>query len=156
MSDEQQIVSPEERINELEVQVQELTNNWKRTAADFENFKKRKEQEAPEMIQFAKELTVGKLMPSLMNLEQVLKYAPDDEKYKDWIAGLRGTIMQLEKDMEELGVSKIKTIGESFDPTKHEAVEEAEGDSGKVIKEIQPGFMINGKVIIPAKVAVGK
>jgi molecular chaperone GrpE len=44
-----------------------------------------------------------------------------------------------------------------FDPTKHEAVEEVEGqESGKIVKEIQPGFMLNDKVIIPAKVAVGK
>ena len=131
-------------------------NNWKRTAADFENFKKRKEQEGPEMIQFAKELTVAKLMPSLQNLEQVLKYAPEDEKYKDWLSGLRGTIAQLEKDMEELGLKKIKTVGEAFDPSQHEAVEEAAGESGKIIKEISPGFMLNNKVIIPAKVAVGK
>lgn len=107
-------------------------------------------------MQFAKEVTVVKLMPSLQNLEQVLKYAPDDEKYKDWITGLRGTIMQLEKDMEDLGVKKIKTLGEQFDPQRHEAVEEIEGEAGKVVKEIQPGFTLNQKVIIPAKVAVGK
>ena len=100
MSDEQ-IISPEEKINELEAKVEELTNNWKRTAADFENYKKRKEAEGPEMMQFAKELTVAKLMPSLQNLEQVLKFAPTDEKYKDWLVGLKATIMQLEKDMEE-------------------------------------------------------
>src|SRR6476661_5066432 len=107
--DEQQIVSPEDKILELEAKVLELTNNWKRTAADLENYKKRKEAEGPEMMQFAKEVTVAKLMPSLQNLEQVLKYAPEDEKHKDWLAGLRGTIMQLEKDMEDLGVRKIKT-----------------------------------------------
>src|SRR5262245_22714505 len=127
MSDEQQILSPEE-------QIEELTNNWKRTAAEFENYKKRKEAEKPEMIQMAKEMTVARLMPSLINLEQVLKYAPDDEKYRDWIAGLKATIMQLEKDMEALGVTKIKTVGEVFDHDRHEAVEEVEGESGKVIK----------------------
>lgn len=161
MSDEQDLNNQENNteplsVEALQAQNAELMNNWKRTAADFENYKKRKEQEAPEMMQFAKEVTVAKLMPSLQNLEQVLKYAPEDEKYKDWIAGLRGTIMQLEKDMEELGVKKIKTVGEKFDPERHEAVEEAEGESGKIVHEIQPGFTLNEKVIIPAKVAVGK
>ena len=156
MSEEQQIISPEEKITELEAKIEEVTTNWKRTAADFDNFKKRKEAEGPEMMQFAKEVTVAKLMPSLQNLEQVLKYAPTDEKYMDWLTGLRATILQLEKDMEDLGVKKIKTVGEMFNHEKHEAVEEKEGESGKILSEVQPGFTLNDKVIIPAKVIVGK
>ena len=90
-------------------------------------------------------------------MEQVLSYAPTDEKYKDWLTGLRATIQQLEKTMEELGVVKIKTVGEQFDPTRHEAVEEIAGEEpGKIVKELQPGFLLNNKVIIPAKVGVGK
>jgi molecular chaperone GrpE len=153
MTDEpiqEEILSPED-------QVAELTAKWKRTAADFENFKKRKEAESKELFEFAKEMAVLRLMPSLQSLEQVLFYAPDDEKYKDWLTGLKATILQLEKSMEELGVVKIKTVGEQFDPTRHEAVEEVEGqEAGKVIKELQPGFTLNNKVIIPAKVTVGK
>src|SRR5437867_3851519 len=130
MSDEPEILSPEDQITQL-------TANWKRTAADFENYKKRKEAESKELFEFAKEMAVLKLMPSLQSLEMVLKFAPDDEKYKDWLSGLKATIMQLEKTMEELGVVKIKTVGEQFDHTKHEAVEEIEGqESGKIIKEI--------------------
>ena|SRR3989344_7291641 len=153
MSDEQ--TQPDEILSP-EAQIEELTNNWKRTAADFENYKKRRESESKELLEFAKEVTVMKLMPTLQSLEMVLKFAPDDEKYKDWLAGLKATIMQLEKTMEELGVVKIKTVGEQFDHSQHEAVEEVEGEPGKVLKEIQPGFMLNNKVIIPAKVAVGK
>ncbi len=144
-----EIVSPEE-------QIADLTNKWKRAAADFENYKKRREGETKEVLEFAKQMTVMKLMPTLQSLEQVLTYAPQDEKYKDWLTGLRATIQQLEKTMEELGVVKIKTVGETFDPTHHEAVEETSGEPGKVIKELQPGFMLNNQVIIPAKVAVGK
>jgi molecular chaperone GrpE len=93
----------------------------------------------------------------LQSLEQVLAHAPDDEKYKEWLEGLRVTIVQLEKTMEGLGVKKIKTVGEKFDPTRHEAIEEVGGkEQDKIIKEIQPGFTLNNKLIIPAKVAVGK
>ena len=156
MSDEQQILSPEDEITQLQAKNEELTNNWKRAVADFENFKKRRESEGKEILEYAKEMTVLRLMPSLQSLEQVLSFAPTDEKYKDWLAGLKATIMQLEKTMEELGVIKIKTVGEQFDPTRHEAVEEKEGEAGKVLSELQPGFMLNNKVIVPAKVAVGK
>jgi len=150
----EEILSPED-------QIAQLTANWKRTAADFENYKKRRESESKELFEFAKEMAVLKLMPSLQSLEQVLFYAPDDEKYKDWLTGLKATIAQLEKTMEELGVVKIKTVGEQFDHERHEAVEEIDPpaggqEAGKIIKELQPGFTLNNKVIIPAKVTVGK
>jgi len=143
-------------IQKLREQNQELTENWKRTAADFENYQRRKEAERKEIVEFSKEITMMKLIPSLESLEQVLTYAPADEKYKEWLTGLKATITQLEKTMEELGVIKIKTVGQPFDHSQHEAVEEAVGAEGEIIKELQPGFMLNGKVIIPAKVVVGK
>ena len=154
MSDKEE--TTQETAEELKAKVEEITNNWKRTAADFENFKKRKDAEAKDIVAIAKEMAVLQLMPSLQSLEQVLVYAPADEKYKDWLTGLKATIHQLEKAMEELGVMKIKTVGEKFDPHLHEAVEEAEGAAGMVIKEVQPGFTLHDRVIIPAKVAVGK
>ena len=129
---------------------------WKRTAADLVNYQNRKASEHKELVEFSKQITVMKLMPSLESLEQVLIYAPDDPKYKEWLTGLKATIVQLEKNMEELGVTKIKTLGQPFDPHLHEAVEEAEGTPGEIIKELQPGFMLNNKVISPAKVVVGK
>jgi molecular chaperone GrpE len=149
----------DKEFNELQAlkdRNEELMNNWKRSAADFENYKKKVEAERKELVEFSKEITVMKLMPSLESLEQVLVYAPQDDKYKEWLTGLKATIIQLEKTMEDLGVIKIKTQGQPFDPSRHEAVEEMDGPDGQVMKELQPGFMLNGKVIIPAKVAVGK
>ena len=143
-------------VDPKDEEIQQLTDKWKRTAADFENFKRRKESEAKELIGYSKEMIVAQLMPSLQNLEQVLKFAPTDEKYKDWLAGLKATIIQLEKAMEDLGLVKIKTVGEQFDPNLHEAVEESESESPGILKEVQPGYTLNGKVIIPAKVVVGK
>jgi molecular chaperone GrpE len=143
-------------LQELKDRNEELMNNWKRTAADLENFKKRVESERKELVEFSKEITVMKLIPSLESLEQVLIYAPQDDKYKEWLAGLKATIQQLEKSMEDLGVVKIKSMGQPFDHSQHEAVEEVDGPEGQIVKELQPGFMLNGKVIIPAKVAVGK
>src|SRR5882724_10356160 len=119
-------------IQKLRDENKELVENWKRTAADFENYKKRKEIERHELIELSKEITVAKLIPSLESLEQVLIYAPEDEKYKEWLQGLKATISQLEKTMEELGVIKIKTVGEPFDHNMHEAVEEAEGAEGEI------------------------
>ncbi|MGE5297648.1 MAG: nucleotide exchange factor GrpE [Acidobacteriaceae bacterium] len=144
-------------IDRLKEENDRLMNNWKRAAADFENFKKRKQQESTELLEFAKEMAVVKLLPSLQSFEQILKYAPHDDKYKDWLTGLKVTIMQLEQTMEEMGIKKIPTLGAKFDHNLHEAVEETEdAEEGMVAKEIQPGFTLNGRVMIPAKVAVGK
>jgi molecular chaperone GrpE len=144
-------------MDEQELTKEELLDNWKRTAADFENYKKRKQQESAALLETAKEMAAIRLLPSLQSLEQVLKFAPNDDRYKDWIDGLKATIAQLEKTMEEMGLKKIKTVGEMFDHNLHEAVSEVESDeAGKIIEEVQPGFTLNNKVIIPAKVAVGK
>ena len=70
-------------LEETKLHAEEYLNNWKRAAADFENFKKRKDAEAKELFEFAKEMTIYKLMPTLQSLEQVLAFAPTDEKYKD-------------------------------------------------------------------------
>lgn len=149
-------MSEELSLEELKAKNEELLNNWKRTAADFENYKKRKSAESQEIVEMVKEMTVLKLLPSLQSLEQVLNFAPLDEKFKDYLLGLRATIQQLEKAMEELGLTKIKAAGEKFDHDRHEAVEEVEGEEGVIMKEVQPGFMLHNKVIIPAKVVVGK
>jgi molecular chaperone GrpE len=156
MSDQPNVVNENESLEELQAKCEEYLNNWKRVAADFENYKRRKEMENRELVEYSKEMTVMRLLPSLQSLEQVLTFAPSDEKYKDWLLGLKATIMQLEKTMEELGVVKIKTVGQQFDPHVHEAVEETESDTDGIVKEVQPGFLLNGKVIIPAKVVVGK
>lgn len=148
--------SPAGGEGKIEMTKEELLNNWKRAAADLENLQKRRVKENTELLEFAKEMTVMRLLPSLQSLEQVLKFAPNDEKYQGWIDGLKATILQLEKAMEELGLKKIKTVGEAFDHSLHEAVEHEEGDGDVVVREVQPGFMLHDKVIIPAKVVVGK
>lgn len=136
---------------------EELLNNWKRAVADLENFKKRTQSDAKELLEYAKEMTVMQLIPSLQSLEQVLAFAPSDDKYKDWLNGLKATIAQLEKTMEGLGVKKIKTRGSKFDPNLHEAVQEvASKEEDMIVDEVQPGFTLNNKLIIPAKVIVGK
>lgn len=143
-------------MTQLLEQNQDLADKWKRLAADFENYKRRKEVESRELAEYSKEMVVMRLMPSLQSLEQVLNFAPQDDKYKDWLLGLKATILQLEKTMEELGLVRIKTTGQQFDPSLHEAVEEKDSDSELILQEVQPGFMLNGKVMIPAKVVVGK
>jgi molecular chaperone GrpE (heat shock protein) len=78
------------------------------------------------------------------------------EQYQTWLTGLGGLVKQLDKALEELGVKKIEAVGKKFDPNFHEAVREVEGQEGLVIEEYTTGYEINGKVIRPSQVGIGK
>jgi molecular chaperone GrpE len=157
-------------MEQLQADLDNAMNNWKRTAADFENFKKQKERENKELIEFAREVTVAKLLPTLDTLSQALRHIPKapgarDEgleefikQFENWQVGVQGILMQLDKTLEEFGVKKIQAVGKKFDPHLHEAVKEAESDQedGMIVGELQTGYELNGKVIRPSQVIVSK
>lgn len=150
-------------LEEAIKQAQDNLDGWKRTAADFENYKKRKEAENKELVEFAKEVTVAKMLPTLDSLEQALRHMPEmgseefEKKYQNWQAGVSGIVMQLDKVLEEMGVKKIEAKGKKFDPHFHEAVREVEGEEDQmVVEELQTGFELNGKVIRPSQVVISK
>ncbi len=156
----------EVNIEKLQVDLGSAINNWKHTAADFENYKRRKEAENKELVEFAREVTVAKLLPALDSLEQALRHMPamsgqsDDfpKKYENWQNGVNGIVMQLDKTLAELGVKKIEALGKKFDPHVHEAVKEVESEAedGTIVDELQTGFELNGKVIRPSQVVISK
>ncbi len=161
MDDQQQDDNGITRLK-LQQDVEQAMAGWKRTAADFDNYRRRKEEENKELLEFAKEVTVAKLLPTLDSLEQGLKHAPQDtedlhQKYQNWLNGINGIVMQLDKVLAELGVKKIEALGKKFDPHLHEAVREVEGEEdGTVVEELQSGFELNGKVIRPSQVVISK
>lgn len=129
---------------------------WQRAQADFENYKKRQEQQQSEILDFAKEVTIVKLLPTLDALEQGLRHAPDGVD-QNWLKGIEGTLQKLDKVLEEMGVKKIEAVGKHFDPNFHEAIREVAGEQeGMVMEELQTGFILNGKVIRPSQVVISK
>ncbi|MCC7356283.1 MAG: nucleotide exchange factor GrpE [Candidatus Doudnabacteria bacterium] len=133
-------------------------DGWRRTQADFENYQRRKEGENKELIEFAREVAVAKLLPTLDTLQQGLLHVPDDlSKMDEWKNGMAGTLKQLDSVLAELGVKKIEAVGKKFDPHFHEAVREVPGDEdGVVVEEYQTGYELNGKVIRPSQVVISK
>ena len=155
---DKEIEKLKQELEEYKKKSEDYLNSWKRTAADFENYKKRRQKEDQELLVFAKEVTIIKVLPTLEALEQALKQAPQDEKYQEWSKGILKIVKELEKALLELGVEKVKTVGEKFDHSQHEAVEmvESKRPSGEIVAEVAAGYKINGKVIRPAKVKVAK
>ncbi len=175
MSDEAQIDEQQNNLEEMSLEqlrqaleqakaeAEANLNGWRRTQADFENYQKRKEAENKDLVDFAREVAVAKLLPSLDTLQQALLHRPRSdnanlsEEYERWQTGLDGLVKQLDKALEELGVKKIEAVGKKFDPNFHEAVREVPGEEdGVVVEEYQIGFELNGKVVRPSQVAISK
>jgi len=158
MEDNQQS-EPEKTVESLQQELDETINGWKRTAADFENYKNRKEAEQKELTEFAREVTVVKLLPTLDSLEQALRHLPDieNDQLKQWKAGIEILLKQLDKALQEMNVRKIEAVGTKFSPHFHEAVREVEGEEdGVITEELQTGYQLNGKVIRPSQVVISK
>jgi molecular chaperone GrpE len=101
---------------------------------------------------------VKDLLPALDNLERALKHTPKDIEGHDYVKGVNGVVKQFEKVFTDIGVERIRTIGEEFDPNIHEAVgmQDEGGNKEIVTEELQPGYVLNGEVIRHAMVKVKK
>ncbi len=143
-------------VQEAKEEAQTNLAGWQRTQADFENYKKREEAKQREIMEFAKEVTIVKLLPTLDTLQQGLKHAPPGVD-ETWLKGIQATLQQLEKVLADMGVKKIEAVGKQFDPNFHEAVREVPGDAdGLIVEDLQTGYEINGKVIRPSQVVISK
>jgi molecular chaperone GrpE len=143
-------------LKELEQEVEELTNALQRERADSINLRRRVEEDRSKLADVYKASVVRDLLPALDNLERALKHAPKGLKDHDYVKGVQGVVKQFEKALDELGVKKIKSVGEEFDPKYHEAVgvEDGEGDIEMVSEELQSGYQLGDEIIRHAFVKV--
>jgi len=142
--------------DESSVQIQELTESLKRERADAINIRRRHEQEIAELRSRVKANVISELLPALDNLERALKHVPADLLDNDYVKGVRSVVKQFESTLAGMGIQRIKTVGEQFDPNLHEAVsmEEGEGNKEIISEELQSGFKIGDSVIRHAMVRV--
>jgi len=149
---EQQI----EQLEKLEKEKRELHDRLLRTAAEFENFKKRTKKETEEASTRGREQLLKELLPALDNLERALKHAPAGDPLT---VGIQQTEKQLLQALEKFGVARFSSVGKPFDPSIHDAiqqVETAEHPPGSVAQEFASGYMIGQRLLRPAMVAVAK
>lgn len=155
--DEDMEGSESDIINELEVQIKELQDKLLRKAAEFENYKRRTENDQLNIIKYAAEPFIRNLLPVVDDFERSLEHmdeAKDIEKVKE---GVKFIYEKLMKIMKEQGVEKIDAVGEPFDVDFHEAMMRREDDSvpaHTVLDEIDRGYKYKDRVIRHAKVIV--
>jgi len=136
--------------------VAELTAALQRERADAENIRRRHHEAMFGLRETVKAEVVRELLPVIDNFDRSLKHVPTDLKDNDYVKGVQAVVKQFEKTLTDIGVERIKTVGEVFDPHLHEAVhmEEGDGNVEVVCEELQPGYKLGGEVIRHAVVKV--
>lgn len=135
-------------------QAEEYLNGWKRAKADLINFQRESEKRQGELINFA----YGSLVLGLLPIYESLKQAVTHKNVNDGlIKGVEQIKRQFDDLLEDLKVERVKTVGEKFNPEFHEAVGkrlEKDQAAGIILEEVKGGYLIRGKVLVPAKVIV--
>lgn len=146
----------DEYTEELEMQVAALTEALQRERADALNIRRRHDDEKAELGNFYKAQVLEAMLPAIDNLELALKHVPKELKDDNYVKGVKSVAKQFDDCLGSLGLEKISTVGEHFDPNLHEAVqqEEGEGDDDIVSEELQSGWRLGDKVIRHAIVKV--
>ena len=143
-----------EELEELRKQVDEKEEQYLRLAAEYDNFRKRSQKEKEGLYQGAKSDAVAAFLPVYDNLERALKQETADEAYKK---GVEMTMSGLREILSKLGVEEIPALGETFDPSLHNAVMHVEDENvgeNTVVDVFQTGFKLGDKVIRFAMVKV--
>ena len=149
-------MSKKPSIEELQQQIGELTEALQRERADAENMRRRHDEQLSELQTMVTTKVVQELLPAIDNLERSLKHTPKDLEGNEYVKGVQSVVKHFEKVLSDIGVERIKTVGEVFDPALHEAVgmEEGDGETEVVCEELASGYALAGTVIRHAMVKV--
>lgn len=142
-------------LEKLKTELESKNDLLLRTAAEFDNYKKRTERERAGVAEYAKANVIKELLPILDNIDRAALL--EDKTSPDYIKGIELIVKQFEALGSKLGIVEVAQVGDSFDPNCHEAVMHIEDETlgENVIAEVlQKGFKIGDTVIRPAMVKV--
>ncbi len=143
---------------QLAKELDEANEQLARERADAMNVRRRAEEDKVRLGSFYKAYTVKELLGFLDNLDRALKHAPAEgtKEWDDWFKGIQSVKKQLDDALIKIGVERIKTVGEKFDPNLHDAVTMEDGDGTEEIvsEELQAGYKVGDEIIRHAMVRV--
>ena len=139
-------------------QVDELTRDLQRVAADFANYRRRNEAERADFARFAKVELVTKLLEVLDNFDRALETVPDDLRVQPWVEGMWLVERKLRDILASEGLETIESVGQRFDPYIHEAIAHVGSDlpEGTIVDEVRRAYKLHDRVIRPALVTVAR
>jgi len=149
----------EERLAEALAEAAKNRDQFLRTAADFDNFRKRSRREVDDAQRRGKESTVKDLLPVFDNFERAIQHAETLPEGKPVAEGLRMVLKQFLDTLEKMGIQRVVAVGQPFDPALHEAIqhlESTEQPAGVVLYEVQPGYRLGDHLVRASMVVVSK
>jgi molecular chaperone GrpE len=136
-----------------------LKDQLLRLAADFDNFRKRSRREIGDAERMAREDLLRELLPVFDNLERASQHVGPTTDVQSLVDGIAMVHRQFVDTLSRLGVERVQTVGASFDPAVHEAVQQvetADQPPGAVCAEVLGGYRFGERLIRPAMVVVAK
>lgn len=143
----------------LEAEVARLKERLLRTAADFDNYRKRTRRDIADAERRVQENLINVLVQPFDNLERAVQHAESAQDVKALAEGLKMVLRQLEDALSTVGIQRISALGKPFDPSEHEAVQHIQTSDvppGAVAQELRAGYRWQDRLIRPALVVVAK
>ncbi len=139
--------------------IEELENQLKRAVADYQNLEKRVQEGRSELTNFMGAELIKRLLPVLDHLGTVVEKGrqvlSEQSESKEWVKGVELAVKEFEQVLQSEGLEEISCEGE-FNPALHEAVDTRDGQNNMILEIVKKGYNLNGKVIRPAQVVVGR
>ena len=157
----------DEKQKQLENRITELENQLKRAVADYHNLEKRINEGRSELTNFVGAELVRRLLPVVDHLEQVVDRGrstlSEQSESKGWFQGVELAVKEFKAVLQSEGLDEISAdpstslgTGSVFDPALHEAVDTRVGDDNIILEVVRKGYNLNGKVLRPTQVVVGR
>ncbi len=152
-------VPEEDEIEKYRREAEKYKDRWLRAVADLDNYRKRAAKEREELIYRGTENVLREMISVMDNLERAFNHAHESENAGPIIEGIHKIMDQFSTALKRLGVDPIQAKGIQFDPHLHEAVMQVESRDlppNTVVEELEKGYMLNDRLLRPAKVSVAK
>ena len=156
---EQEILLLKATLEEKTEEIRAMKDKYLREVAEMENHKKRLARDMMDQLQYANENILKELLPVLDNLDRAITHMKTAPELADWVEGVDLTYKQCIDLLKKFGVSPIPSVGELFDPSRHQAVtylDTNDQPENHVAEELQKGYLFHERVLRPSMVAVAR
>lgn len=145
-----------EALSAKSEEAQSYQDKYLRLAAEFDNFKRRSQRDQQEFARYANETLLKELLTTVDNLERAIHYTKEQKSTEGFLEGVELTLKQLMETLTKFGVQPVTSVGEVFDPSRHQAVARTESpaDENTVVNEYQKGYFLHDRILRPSMVTV--
>lgn len=159
LQEEAGISNPTDQLLEKDEELHALNDKYLRLAAEFDNYKRRVQRDQQDTVRFANEKLCKDLLPTLDNLERALQSGREQGQVEGLLEGVDLTYKHFLDTLKKMGIQQVSSVGEEFDPAKHQAVGQVESTTvpeNVVVDEYQKGYFLHDRILRPAMVTVAK